>query len=223
MSPESSVVERLRAAFAADDRGPEAGGTCPEPGELWDALHGLLEAEPARRIVQHLARCPSCAAEWRVGMTGGTSELAAKAAADRPAATRGRRRVLVGIAGAAAIAAGLAVVVIAPGLWQAERPAGFRGAEGAIRSLVPEDRALPREACVLRWSEVSPQARYSVHVTLPTLEPLVEAHGLELAEYTVPAGALAGLPPGATLVWRVEARLPDGGRVPSPAFVQRIE
>jgi hypothetical protein len=201
MSGTPGVVERLRVAFAADDRGPAPGETCPDPAALWEVQHEPGGGQPARRVVDHVARCPTCAAEWRLAMGEGAR------------------------AGAAALAAGLGAVAIL-GPWRPEPGAPpFRSLRGdaAIRSIVPEDRALPRGAFVLRWSSVAPQARYSVVVTLPSLRSVASARGLEDPEFQVPESALDGLPAGSPIVWRVEATPPGGARVSSPTFVHRIE
>jgi hypothetical protein len=91
----------------------------------------------------------------------------------------------------------------------------------ALRSLLPPAAALPRAACVLRWTDLG--ARYSVSVLSKDLRPLAAADGLERPEYTVPAAALEPVPTGGEIVWSVEARWPDGRRLVSPTFVSRLE
>jgi hypothetical protein len=97
------------------------------------------------------------------------------------------------------------------------------GEEIAIRSLVPESAPLPREACVLKWSEPAGGARYTVRVGTEDLSPVARAENLDRAEYTVPAKDLERIPPASVLVWRVEAVLPDGRRIASPGFRNRLE
>ena len=94
---------------------------------------------------------------------------------------------------------------------------------GRLESLVPEDVSHSRDDVVLRWSPVGDGASYRVEVG--TLDLSAVASGYELAdpEFRVPASALEDLPAGATLVWKVEALLPDGDRIVSDAFLLRIE
>jgi len=223
VSTATGIVERLRAAFAADDRGPAAGETCPDPSALWEAQHESGDRVRARRIVEHIARCPACAADWRLAMPDGArpGRVDLESAATPRSA---RRRLVAGLAGAAALAAGLGIAaVLVP--WRATPTAPpFRSPRGpVIESMIPENQALPRDAFVLRWTSIAPGARYSVLVRLPTLESVASARGLDGPEFQVPESALSGFPAGQAIVWRVEATLPDGGRVSSPAFVHRIE
>jgi hypothetical protein len=97
------------------------------------------------------------------------------------------------------------------------------GEEVAIRSLVPESAPLPREACVLRWSEPAGGARYTVRVGTDDLSPIALGENLDQTEYRVQAKDLEKVPPGAVIVWRVEAVLPDGRRIASPGFRNRLE
>jgi hypothetical protein len=55
------------------------------------------------------------------------------------------------------------------------------------------------------------------------LEPVASARGLDTPEYLVPVDALSRVPPGGTIAWTVEARLPDGRRLRSGGFLNRVE
>ncbi|NJL29925.1 MAG: hypothetical protein HC897_19520, partial [Thermoanaerobaculia bacterium] len=91
------------------------------------------------------------------------------------------------------------------------------GGEQAIHSLLGAEPAMARDAVVLRWD--GPEgARYDVFVQTTGLAMVSEAHELETTEYQVPAEALADLPAGTRLFWRVEAVLADGSRLSSSAF-----
>lgn len=52
-----TLDEWLRAAYAADAAG------CPPPEAFLDAEAGALSAEERRKLDEHAARCPACAAE----------------------------------------------------------------------------------------------------------------------------------------------------------------
>jgi hypothetical protein len=91
-----------------------------------------------------------------------------------------------------------------------------------VRSLVP-DAPVPRQHFALRWSDAGQGARYSLTVTTADLAPVFSRTGLLETEALVPEEALAKLPAGAELVWTVEALLPDGTRLSSPAFVARLK
>jgi hypothetical protein len=93
----------------------------------------------------------------------------------------------------------------------------------AIRSLVPDGEVLPRDEAVLRWTPLADGARYSVEVGLPDLTPLASGYDLLETEYRIPTGALEPVDPGGTVAWQVEAKLPDGRRIVSEAFLARIE
>ena len=72
-----------------------------------------------------------------------------------------------------------------------------------------DGKVLPRERFLLKWSVSAPAgATYGVQVSTEDLRVVASAEGLKTPEYQVPASALAGLPPGAKLFWKVDADLP---------------
>jgi hypothetical protein len=208
-------LDALRGAFTADD-GQAAPG-CPTPETLWAGARGELPPEERDALVDHLAICPACSADWRVaadlghgGNRGGVVTLR----------RRDTRRILGALTSIAA--AGLLVAV---GLQWRDRFAGEvtvaeRGGEDIpLRSLVEAD-VLSRDRAVLRWSAV-PGATYEVTVRTPPpeMEVVVDAVGLSGTELAIPPAALAALPRGARLHWRVEALLPDGRRIASRTHI----
>jgi len=219
---EPGTVDRWRRAFAADDGPPSPGAACPDPGRIWDAVHATLARDEAHAVVRHVADCPSCAAAWRLAMTD-----PARASGPGAGGPRARGGVGRGVAVAAlAAAAALAVLVWlgAPERRSALPAAEFRDtAPAGIASLIPDGTVLPRAAPVLRWTAAGPDARYRVELSLDDLTPLAVEHALVEPAWEIPAAVLARVPPGSTIVWRVEARLADGGTVTSPAFVHRVE
>jgi hypothetical protein len=116
------------------------------------------------------------------------------------------------------------VLALGGALGRRAPPPVFRqGEEAALRSLVSEDRPLPRADCVLRWEGGPPGARYTVHVVTEALDAVSSARGLDSAQYRVPAEALQRLPAGARLLWRVEAHAAEGLVRASPTFVARLD
>ena len=229
--PSDPQLERLRAAFLAGPIAAAPGG-CPEPDLVWRAVRGELEPGPMREVLAHVATCRACADDWRIA-----AELA------RDAEARGEAPPIPPIVAPMspwrrwpALAAAAAIALVAAGvLLRMLDPSGFRGEEGpALRSLVPAGAALPRDeqgGVRLRWELAPPERdaagageiRYSVRVTTADLRLIAEGADLAAPEFTVPREALASLPPGARLYWRVEAALPDGERLRSPTFTARLE
>jgi hypothetical protein len=213
-----STVEKLRGSFAARDETRTARGECPDAERIWDAANGTLDPEETHRVVDHFTLCPSCAADWRLAMPAGAS-AGAEVVEFRP-----RRRVAqwVGLAAAAAV---LAFAFVGWYQWVApvQTEPVYRATDAVIRSLVAEETALPRESAVVRWTSAGEDALYSVEVGKTDLTPLASAHDLKQTEFVIPPEALEELETGGTVVWQVEALLPDGRRIVSEAFVNRVE
>ncbi len=219
----------LRRALADD--GPAGRDGCPAAEELADLAAGALEDGRRLALVDHLAGCAECAAEVRA--LAGLEEWAANAAVrlaparPEPVAARPPRR-RRGRALALAAAA-LVVCVFVPLALRTGRPAPpdapvFRSEPAAaIRSLVPEDVPQPRASLLLRWTPVAGALGYSVTLSTVDLTRVDGARGLGKPEYAPAAAALAALPPHTRLLWIVEAQLPDGLRLTTPAFAVVIE
>jgi hypothetical protein len=216
----------LREAFQARTGGPPPGTACPEPGRIYDAARGELPPGKTREVVEHLALCPDCAEAWR--LAAAFEEEAGAAAEPAPATIRApwRPRLLP-------VAATLVAAALAAGLWWSvvtvpEQAPVYRAAgEAEIVSLLPEGEPLSREEPVLRWEVAEPGApegtTYDLLVSTSELELVAEASDLEEPRYELPEEALADLPSGAELLWRVEAITPDGRRITSPTFVTPIQ
>jgi len=242
--PSEQEIARLREAFAADCDEPAAQGQveapCPAPERIWDALDGALDPEELRDVVDHVAVCPACAAEWRLaaafqgelsdGATG-AQESALPGSDDRVAARGQRVQIRSWLATAAVAILALGV----GGIWWSSSRSGSAGNEGApvyrqgteqrIDSLLPEDRPLPRDQAILRWTPGPEGSTYDVLVSTSdvTAEAIAEAAGLTKPSYQISADALADLPAGAEILWQVEAITPTGKRIASPTFVARLE
>lgn len=215
----------LREAFQARTGGPPPGTTCPDPARIYDAARGALPPGETREVVEHLAVCPECAEAWR--LAAAFEEEAGVADEPAPVVTRSIWRPRLVAAAATLLAAALAA-----GLWWSvvtvpEQAPVYRAAgEAEIVSLLPEGEPLDREQPVLLW-RLGPEAvpegtTYDLQVSTAALEPVAEASELEEPRYQLPKEALADLPAGAQLLWRVEARTPDGRRIASPTFVTPI-
>ena len=223
MTPDRST-DALRRAYAAGSEVVPDRDDCPAAEAIFDAVLGELEPEQRRAIVDHVAGCAACAADWRLAM-----EPSERSAAELPKLLRGPWSALRPLARIALPAAAMLVAAIGLyAIYRAQQPvapvAVYRAGEQAtIRTLLDATRALPRPRALLRWSSAGEGARYSIDVTTEDLEPVASAHGLEEPEYLVPADALTRVPPGGTIAWKVEARLPDGRRVSSNGFLNRVE
>jgi len=220
MNPfEPAEIERLRRSFASltKEALPEEG--CPAPERIWEAARGKLAPSDTRDLVDHTAACPACAEAWRLaaGVIAETGEERIERA--RPS---GPRWSLIAAAAAA-------LIVMVTLVTQLRRPPfdedpTYRAPEDtSLRSLMQEPQTLARERCELRWSPGPPGASYSIEVAMEDLTILSSARGLNEERYLVPAAALAKLPAGARLLWRVEALLPDGSKVSSATFVSKLE
>jgi hypothetical protein len=216
------ITERLRSGFTAFDESERATGEhCPSTERIWDGVHGRLGPEETQSIALHLAECTSCTYDWGVAMQSAerTAEAAQPVALRRPRT----RWAMAGAAAAALIVVGFLTVLRQTSLFQPDETSFRATDEESIRSLVPDGDALPREDAVLRWTPVAEDARYSVEVGLPDLTPLASAHDLRETEYRIPAAALETVEPGGTVIWQVEAGLPDGRHIVSEAFLAKIE
>jgi len=212
------MTDKLLRSFAALDE-HERAGTCPRAETIWDAVHARLPGDRARRVVEHIASCPSCACDWRVAMRSDQP-----IAQDAPAAAPRHSTRWSVLATAATLVLAAALVTVLRNVDTGPGDPVYRtGADSTIRCLVPEDEALPRARAVLRWSPVGEDALYSVEVGTLDLLPIASAHHLTEAEFAVPRQALESVGAGESIVWQVEASLPDGRHVASEAFLSRIE
>src|SRR5262245_36488974 len=214
--------EELRRLFSEEAAARQAGRErCPSPEVLAEAASGVFTSVSRESLADHLVACADCAEEFRL-------RGAADADADGEAAPRAARWALSSTSrswGWAAAAAVLAAVLAIPLLRspQPEAPNTRTQRTLEIRSAIPEDRALPRAACLLRWSPGPAGTQYTVTVAATDLTTLHTATGLSEPALEVPAAKLASVPAGGRVLWTVEAELPDGRRVRSPAFAARLE
>jgi hypothetical protein len=229
MTMDDQELASLRRAFAADSQ-PAEPALCPAPEKIWDAAHGALPTDEVREIVQHTATCAACAEDWRLARVLLEQQQEKETPAALPAALpfAPRRRSLRGLySWGLAAAAALALTVVGVQWLQKPQPgAVYRENEQAVlHSQVAEGQALPRDSFRLKWSAPAAGAgvTYGIQVSTEDLRPVASAEGLKTPEYQVPAAALAGLPAGAKLLWKVEADLPESsGHLTSATFVTPV-
>jgi hypothetical protein len=215
MSFSPQGLERLRQELLSRGGGDAPAVGCADPQRIWAAVVGRERPADLDALLAHCVRCPECQLAWSLARS------IAAASGQLPAAggaTLARRWPI-----AAALAAGVAALALWPltARWRPQAPVELRTDPGeAIAALSAP--ALPREQALLRWTPLPAGARYSVQVALPDLTPVHQRDGLTRAEEQIPPAALLPLPAGAELIWRVEARLPDGRRLDSPAFRLRL-
>lgn len=217
MTPRDPDVERWAAALAARGETASPREDCPDPDKIWAASRGEAGGALSRALLDHAATCDACAEAWRLAHEVGASLPAS-------AAPAGARPLRLGWAAAAVAAVAVAAVLLPPLLRRDEGPPVFRREAGlAIRSLVPEATPFARDAILLRWTPGPEGTLYDLSVASDRLEPLYEAKGLVEAAHAVPPSAVVEVPSGGRILWRVQARAPDGERGASPTFFARIE
>ena len=204
----------LRAAFTTPVPAAWNPGGCPEPDRIWEAVRGELPPEEVRDIVDHVAICASCAEDWRIAMEFEKK----KEPVVLPFPARRFQRWIAAAAAALVLTVG---GISVRQMMTPDPPPQYRGAETEIRSLDGETR--PRQDFVLAWSPVEGAESYDVLVTTSELATVADPKGLPKPRCQVPASALADLPAGTRLHWRVTAVFPDGGRKQSPTFTTALE
>ena len=207
-------LDDLREAFVEASAGEDDFAGCPDADRIYAAVAGELSPGETGEILDHVARHPACAEAWRLAKEIVAGEEG-RVATRPPAWVKWRWAAVLVLAVAAAWWA--RTLVMPP------EPVFRQGDEVVIETLIPDDRLLPRESFLLRWSAGPEGARYRVRVSDPDLETLDEARELETAEHLVPEEALAALPAGAEVFWLVEMTLADGSTVTSETFIARVE
>lgn len=217
-------LAKLRQAFADASR-PSGGDSaaCPEPARIFHAVSGGLSPDDLAEIVDHTIACASCAEDWRLAraIAADTDLLPhVQARSEKAAATSRWNKWTLALAAAATILIAAGTLL----LRQAPEPLYREPASApAIRALVEDGSAQPRDHVLLRWSEPAPNARYDLLVTTSDLDLLFRIGNIRATEYLVPSDALNSVPDGGKIAWQIEAVLPDGRRVSSPTFFVRIQ
>lgn len=194
---------------------------CPPPERIWEAIRGEGSVAGRRQLVDHTAGCAACAEAWRLAM-----EIAPRqaAAAVREPARRSPALTWWPVAVAAGLLAVVGVAFLLGGgsLFPPPQPV-MRGAGEEIRALTGDGPVARAGGVLLRWTAGPEGTLYDVVVTDPDLEVVATAEGLADPELRIPEERLSDLPAGSSLLWRVEAQLPEGSRRASPTFSTRLE
>lgn len=222
MRVDPQTIDQWRRALmeAADGAAPDK--SCPTPERLWAASRGELPATELNGLLDHATECALCTRALALARQLGAQVENEVPSESGAAPVAGLRRWYLPTA--ATLAATLLVVAgvrwyqpeTSPGA-EFRELAGYRPA-----SLIDDQDLLLREECLLRWSPGPQGTRYAVQVATQDLQIVAQAHALEEAEFRVAATALKGLPAETKLLWRVEARLPDGTRASSQTFVHEL-
>jgi hypothetical protein len=213
-------LDSVRRDFAALDDRESARTACPAPEAIWGAVHAAASAREARAIAEHVAACPSCAADWRLAMRAPDRPVAAEVATAERSRRLFPRLVPLAAVSAAALLAAVALFVVRQG----QAPPSYRMPERAqIGSLLADGAALNADRFILQWSPGPEGTRYAVRVSTRQLTRLAGAEALVEPRYQVPREALSRLGHGDVVLWQVEAILPDGRRLASGTFTVRVE
>jgi anti-sigma factor RsiW len=212
-----SEEQRLREIFAALEDVPERGALCPPAERIVDSADGRLDAEDNRDVIRHIGECAACSAAWWM----------AREMAGEPEARRSRTLAFPGWPALAAAAVLVVAVAVVGQHWLRPRQpaeAVYRAQEESwLASRVPAGMPLPRNACTLQWTAGPTGTTYDITVASEDLDVLASASALTEPLYSIAPEALATLPADATILWRVTAHLPDGGRLSSKTFMTDIE
>jgi hypothetical protein len=205
----------LQVAWASRTHACPAAEGCPGADRIWGALTGESAAAECRAVIEHVAVCPACAESWRLGLH--LSE-------QRPREARREVSRALSWLRPMSVAAGLVLMVV--GWWavrQTSDPVVRTVGDVEIRSVFEDRQALPRSDFVLRWTPGPDGTVYDIEVGTSDLRSLARAYALTEARYRVPDSALAGLPAGTEIAWRVQATLPDGRTVASLTHLNVVE
>lgn len=211
------TVEALRAALT--DVG--AGVDLPGAHDL-EAVRRAVDGELSRgellALVDRTSGEPALALAWSLALELRrqlTPTPATAAAPARPFRLK-PRAALAGLAVAAS-------VVFALWLGSPSLQITRGRSEPAITTILTDGASLPRGRFELTWTAPFAEARYDVDVLNEDLHAVYRVQGIQETHLIVPPEALAGIPSGSTILWRVEALAPSGETVLSPTFVQRLE
>ena len=218
----ADVVRRLREAYGSGaPRAPS--DACEDPERIWEAVQGTLDPVRVGQLLDHANACTACDRAFQLAreLRRHLPEDAGPALVPLQAARRWMRPPAVTGIVLAAAAAVLVVIVVQ----KEEQPATPVLREAPTQGIypLPGNDSLPRDRFVLRWSEGPEGTAYDLWVSTPELREIYRVEKLNSPEARVPPSALEGLSRGAEVLWRVEARFPDGRRGQSPAFRTRIE
>ena len=219
MTARRDADEALREAFQT--LGDASAGKCSDADleRIWKAVAGELPASDRRELVDRMATDPAFAEAWRIA-----DELwrASQTSSASPSEPQARWWAPSWIATAALVLLGVSLGLVS--YLNRSPNTEFRNRPGyEVQSAVPSETAISRETFRLRWTPGPQGSRYQVRVTTEDLRVLATADGLTEPEFMVERDRLTTLPPGAKVLWQVDAVLPSGERISSPTFVARVQ
>lgn len=203
--------DRLCEAFAAlGERAPK-GNRCPAPEEIWEASTGKTNETMAYRVIEHTSDCPACAEEWRLAR--GVATL-----------TETQTGIFASHQLAKWVGAAAAILLLVTAIYVLEQPGSdaMRTSPPNVISSVIDGEELSRDQCVLRWSSGPAGTRYRLRVLTDDAVEVASADGLTANSYRIASDALRMVEPGGQILWRVQARFPDGRRTESVTFINTI-
>ena len=216
---DESLAEAFRGAWR------HVRGTCSEedPERIWQAVAGELPASERRELVDRMATDPACAEAWRVA-----DELwrASQGEVTTGAAERHIRSWTPSwLATAALLILGVSVGLVSWLNRPQQQGDEFRNPGGyVVRSLVPSETLLTREAFRLRWTPAPQGSRYQVRVTTRGSASVGDRRGPDCTGVVVePRAAHGPLAGSAGAVAGRRFGSSSGERVSSETFVARVQ
>jgi hypothetical protein len=212
-SRKESRDEDLRRALAwVDDAARPRSDSEFDADAVYRAAAGELPAEERLRLIDRMASDPELAEAWRLAVElQAAARRADPATAPAPVRSLGRREgrwnpAWLALAATLILAIGIGVrhQLVPEPTWRGQRLGS------GIELLVADEARLPRNSATLRWRADGALAAARVLLTTPALEPVYQSPEIAVEEFTVPAAALAAVPAGSRLLWRIEARTPEG-------------
>jgi hypothetical protein len=201
-----------------------ADSPCPPLDELASLVVDSPPALERERLADHVVRCAACADGVRDLLRLHEQARQESTCPVQPLGPRRTSWVPIGVAAALVVTA-VAVDLALRQKRDVASPALTRAAAlGRIESRTAEV-APARAGVVLRWELIpeTPAARFDVLVSDERLEPLGVVESVTALELDVPAAWIEHVPAGSTILWRVDAALPDGTRVRGETFTLRLE
>ncbi|MCH9680896.1 MAG: hypothetical protein K0V04_05650 [Deltaproteobacteria bacterium] len=219
--------EALIRAFV-EQQGGGPPGDPPHHEDLWAAARGEADPNDVAALVDRMPDDPALAEDWRLAaeFSRAAAQEELDTGTDPPtelvAANDGGGLRWIGVV---ALVAAAALLVLA---WPRDQAAPYasdasevRGGGGAIAA-VQGAGDVARDELVLEWSAVPNVVRYELYVGTDELQVLFEDRTLTDPRQTISGAALADVPAGAQLLWRVEAVRADGERIVSETFVATV-
>lgn len=213
----------LRNAFTGEEFERTPGG-CPSDNQLWASAAGDLESVCNEAIIFHLADCTECSTIWKLAREilppGQTADSSVVAMKDRVRTYSVRRSLLQAVAAVVVVGVGIAAAFFLK--TDSTTPPVYRQQQDSINiKPLPGADALPRSACLLRWTAGPIETRYDLVVTDDSLEILATVKGLEKSEFLLPQETISSSTQ--KILWRVTAHLPDRRMISSETISTTIE